>query len=347
MKAIFKPKPEQGLALGESPIPEIGPSEVLIKVRAAGICGTDLHIYNWDQWSRNRIRPPVIIGHEFVGEVVAAGKMVSQVEIGQRVSAEGHITCGHCAYCRTGRGHICKDVEIIGVDRNGCFAEYISINASNLWPVPDEIPDHHAAIFDPLGNAMHTVMAEPVGGKSLLITGAGAIGLFSVAVARYAGASQIIVLEPNAHKREIAQRVGADLALDPGDKNIEREVLARSDGLGVEVLLEMSGNPSAIEQGLHLLRNGACACVLGIPSDRILIDWGREVIFKGITIKGINGRMMFDTWYQSQNFMLKKYEPVDLLITHRIPFDEFERGFELLKSGEAIKVVLEMNNQSG
>ena len=344
MKALFKEKPGKGLTLKEAPVPEIGPTQVLIRVRAAGICGTDVQIYNWDNWSRERIHPPLITGHEFVGEVVAMGKMVKQVETGQRVSAEGHITCGTCAYCRTGRGHICNDVEIIGVDCNGCFAEYISIDSNNLWPVVEEIPDHQAAIFDPLGNAMHTVMAEPVGGKSLLITGAGAIGLFSVAIGRYAGASQIIVIEPNPNKREIASQVGADAVFDPADKNLRQEVLNRTDGLGAEVMLEMSGSPAAINQGLGLLRNGACACVLGIPSDRITIDWGKEVIFKALTIKGINGRRMFDTWYQSQNFMLKERASIDRLITHRIPFDEFERGFEVLGSGEAVKVVLEMNN---
>lgn len=278
-----------------------------------------------------------------MGEVAALGKSVHNINIGQRVSAEGHIACGQCEFCRTGQAHICRDVEIIGVDRNGCFAEYININAGNLWPVPDAIPDHIAAIFDPVGNAMHTAMAEPVAGKSVLITGAGAIGLFAVAIARSAGASHIAVIEPNAFKREHARKVGADITLDPSDKNVEDIILDHTDDLGPQVLLEMSGHPGAIKKGLHLLRNGGCACVLGIPPKPIdNIDWAKDIVFKGITIKAINGRRMYDTWFQTQNFMLREQKSINNLITHRLPFDQFEHGFDLLHRGEAIKIVLEM-----
>ena len=342
MHAIVKENPGKGVVFKNVPVPVIGGDDVLVRVRAAGICGTDVHIYDWDQWSQNRIKPPVVIGHEFVGEVAEIGRAVRYVNPGQRVSAEGHITCGHCEFCRTGQAHICRDVKIIGVDRDGCFAEYISIKAGNLWPVPDAIPDHVAAMFDPLGNAMHTVMAEPVSGKSVLITGAGAIGLFAVAIARYAGASQIIVIEPSAFKREYARLVGADLLFDPAVEGVEEIILQNTEDLGPQILLEMSGHPHAISQGFRLLRNGGCACVLGIPPAPITLDWAKDIIFKGITIKAINGRRMYDTWFQSQNFMLKELEKINRLITHRLPFDQFERGFELLHNGEAVKVVLEL-----
>lgn len=341
MQAIVKKKPEPGLSLAEVSEPSPGDDEVLVRVRATGICGTDVHIYDWDPWSQGRIRPPLVAGHEFVGEVAALGRGVRHLRIGQRVSAEGHITCGICEFCRTGQGHICRDVRIIGVDRDGCFAEYISMNAGNIWPVPEAIPDHVAATFDPLGNAMHTVMAEPPAGKTVLITGAGAIGLFAVAIARYAGAAGIAVIEPNPYKRRLAGEVGADLLLDPADPNVEEAVLAHTDGLGPQILLEMSGHPGAIGQGFRLLRNGGTACILGIPSSPITIDWARDIIFKGITIRAINGRRMFDTWFQSQNFMLRERAKIERLITHRLPFGDFQRGFDLLHAGEAVKVVLE------
>jgi threonine 3-dehydrogenase len=345
MKALLKEKPGKGLVLKEVPVPEPGEGEVLIRIRAAGICGTDVHIYDWDEWSQKRIRPPLITGHELVGEVVKLGESTHHIKIGERVSAEGHIACGRCEFCRTGQAHICRDVRIIGVDRDGCFAEYMSIYAGNLWPVPDTIPDHVAAIFDPVGNAMHTVMAESVAGKSVLITGAGAIGLFAVAIARSNGASTIMVSEPNAFKREYARKSGADILLDPSDKHLEDTVLSHTDGLGPQVLLEMSGHPNAILTGLHLLRNGGCACVLGIPPGQVTLDWAKEIVFKGITIKAINGRRMYDTWFQTQNFMLREQERVNRLITHRLPFEQFEHGFELLHRGEAVKVVLEMNDE--
>ncbi|MHB9030006.1 MAG: L-threonine 3-dehydrogenase [Candidatus Latescibacterota bacterium] len=342
MQAIVKEKSGPGLTLADVPAPTVGDDEVLIRVRVAGICGTDVHIYDWDRWSQGRIRPPLTIGHEFVGEVVELGRAVRHVEIGQRVSAEGHITCGVCEFCRTGQGHICRDVRIIGVDRDGCFAEYISISAGNIWPVPDSIPDHIAATFDPLGNAMHTVMAEPPAGKSVLVTGAGAIGLFAVAIARYAGASRIMVIEPNAYKRDLAGKVGAELLIDPAESGTEKKILDYTEGLGPQILLEMSGHPAAIGQGFRLLRNGGTACILGIPSSPITIDWAKDIIFKGITIRAINGRRMFDTWFQSQNFMLKEQESINRLVTHHLPFRQFERGFNLLHAGEAVKVVLEI-----
>lgn len=340
MKALVKTQPGTGLELKDVPEPAPGREEVVIRVRAAGICGTDVHIWDWDEWSQGRIRPPLVTGHEFVGDVVAAGCEVHHVKIGQRVSAEGHITCGHCEFCRTGLGHICRDVEIIGVDRDGCFAEYIAIDARNLWPVHNDIPDRIAAIFDPVGNAMHTVMAEPVAGKSVLVTGAGAIGLFAIAIAKSLGASLIVAVEPNERKRQWALESGADAVFDPSDSTLEARVNDLTGGYGPQVLLEMSGHPGAINQGLRLLRNGGTASLLGIPSRPITVDWAKDIIFKGITLKAVNGRRMFDTWFQSEHFMLKHPDAVDRLVTHVLPFEEFRTGFDLLHRGEAVKVVL-------
>ena len=343
MKVIQKDKPSRGLTCKTIPIPEPGEHEVLLRVTASGICGTDVHIYDWDDWSRKRIHPPVVIGHELAGYVVKLGKSVRHLDIGQRVSVEGHIACGHCEFCRTGQAHICRDVEIIGIDRNGCFAEYICIDAGNVWPVPDAIPDHIAALFDPVGNAMHTVMAEPVTGKSVLITGAGAVGLFATAIAQSCGASPIIVIEPNDYKRVCAIEAGVDCAIAPDDENLEDIILSHTGGLGPQIFLEMSGQPEAVSTGLHLLRNGGCACVLGIPSKPLTINWADDIVFKGITIKAINGRRMYDTWFQTQNFMLKNQDSINRLITHRLPFDQYESGFDLLHNGNAVKIVLEMN----
>ncbi len=342
MKVILKDKPSRGLTCKNIPIPEPGEHEVLLRVKASGICGTDVHIYDWDDWSSKRIHPPVVIGHELVGYVVELGKSVRHIDIGQRVSVEGHIACGHCEFCRTGQAHICRDVEIIGVDRNGCFAEYLCIDAGNVWPVPDAIPDHIAALFDPVGNAMHTVMAEPVAGKSVLITGAGAVGLFAAAIAKSSGASKIIMIEPNAYKRPKAREAGADSVFAPEDENLEDIVLSNTGGLGPQIFLEMSGHQDAITTGLHLLRNGGCACVLGIPPKPLTLDWANDIVFKGITIKAINGRRMYDTWFQTQNFMLRNQESINRLITHRLPFDHYESGFDLLHNGNAVKIVLEM-----
>ncbi len=342
MKALVKKTAAPGLELADVPVPEAGDEDVLVKIRAAGICGTDVHIHSWDEWSANRLHPPLITGHELVGDVVETGAAVRHVKPGLRVSAEGHITCGRCEFCRTGRAHICRDVEIIGVDRDGCFAEYLVIPAVNLWPVHDDIPDRQAAVFDPVGNAMHTVTVEPVAGRSVLVTGAGAIGLFAIAIARSLGASSIYAIEPNEYKRGLALESGADHAFDPADPLLEEAIHDLTGGLGPEVLLEMSGNPSAIRQGFGLLRNGGCASVLGIPPAGITIDWAKDIVFKGITIRAVNGRRMFDTWFQSQNFMLRHGDDVDRLITHVLPFEEFERGFELLRNGGAVKVVLDL-----
>ncbi|MBM4082874.1 MAG: zinc-binding dehydrogenase, partial [Planctomycetes bacterium] len=248
MNAIVKTHPGPGLALREVPVPTHSPNEVLIRIRAVGICGTDLHIEGWDAWAASRIKPPLVIGHEFVGEVVSVGQNAQHIRPGIRVSAEGHITCGHCPFCRTGQGHICQTVKIIGIDRDGCFADYMMMPADNLWPLPDAIPDHYAAVFDPLGNAMHTVMAAPPAGKSVLVMGAGAIGLFAIAIAKASGAALIIVLEPNEFRRNLAKQVSADLVLDPTQPRVEDLIRQQTLGLGPEIVFEMSGHPSGFRQ---------------------------------------------------------------------------------------------------
>ena len=342
MKALVKTRPDTGFTLSEVPIPKIGPTDVLIRVEKAGVCGTDYHIYAWDHWAQARVKPPLIIGHEFMGTVEAVGEAVRAVRPGDRVSAEGHIADLTCVLCRTGNAHICEHVKIIGVDCDGAFAEYIAMPEYNVWKLDPAIPDEFAAVFDPLGNAVHTVMAAGVSTKSVVITGVGSIGLMAIPVARAAGASSVYAIDVNPAKLDLAQRLGADAIFDPRTPGLVDEIKARTGGDGVEVLLEMSGSGSAIDLGLQMVRNGGTAALLGIPSDNVNLNLAERIIFKGLTVLGINGRTMFETWYQTQ--ALVKSGRVDLrpIITHVLPFHEFDRAFELMRSGEAAKIVLDI-----
>jgi len=343
MKALRKLRAEPGLwYVPDAPIPHVGPRDVLIAVTHAGICGTDRHIYEWDQWSQSRIPIGITTGHEFVGKVVGVGSAVQRIQVGQRVSGEGHIGCGDCQPCRTGRAHICEKVDIIGIDRDGCFAQYLSLPEENCWPVDPKIPDPIAAIFDPLGNAMHTVMAAGVSGRSVLITGVGIIGLMAVTVARAAGAGTIVVSDMDDRRLELAKKLGADLSLRGDDENFHDRVRAATQNQGPEVLLEMSGSARAIRQGFAALRNGGTVAMLGLPSKPVELDLNNDIIFKGATVLGINGRLMYETWFQVENFVLSGRLKLDPIITHQLPLEEFERGFELMQSGDAIKVVLKM-----
>ncbi len=341
MKALCKLKPEPGFVLQEVPVPTIGPTDVLIHVEKAGVCGTDLHIYGWDTWAQHRVHPPLVIGHEFMGRVVAIGDAVHAVVVGDRVSAEGHIADLTCVLCRTGDAHICERVKIIGVDRDGSFAEYIAMPEYNVWKLDPAIPDEYAAIFDPLGNAVHTVMAAGVSTKSVVITGVGSIGLMAIPVARAAGAAAVYAIDVNPAKLELAKRLGADETFDARDPDLVAKVHHLTNGDGADVLLEMSGSGSAIDTGLQMVRNGGRAALLGIPSDNISINLAERIIFKGLTVLGINGRRMFETWYQTQ--ALVKSGRVDLrpIITHILPYTDFDRAFALMKSGEAAKIVLD------
>ncbi len=341
MRALVKPGPEPGFLLTEAPVPSIGPTDVLIRVEKAGLCGTDLHIYDWDSWAQQRIKPPLVVGHEFMGTVAAVGDAVRAVRVGERVSAEGHIVDLTCLLCRTGQAHICEHVQIIGVDRDGAFAEYVAIPSITCGGSIPAIPDVYAAIFDPLGNAVHTVMAAGVSVKSVAITGVGSIGLMAVAVARAAGATAVYAVDVNPAKLELAQKLGADATFLATQPDVVTAIRDRTRGDGVDVLLEMSGSGAAIDQGLRLLRNGGTAALLGIPSDRVSIDLAERIIFKGLTVLGINGRRMFETWYQTEALVKSGRVDPRAIITHVLPYDQFQRAFDLMSKGEAAKIVLD------
>lgn len=343
MKALKKTESAPGLTWStRTPVPHIGPRDALVEVTHVGICGTDRHIYEWDTWSQGRIPIGITTGHEFVGKVVAVGDAVWRTKIGQRVSGEGHIGCGLCEPCRTGNGHICQHVDIIGVDIDGCFAQYLAIPEDNLWPVHPDIPDHIAAVFDPLGNAMHTVMAPGVSGKSVLITGVGIIGLMAVTIARAAGAGTIIVTDADPKRLELAKTLGADHAFHASEEDWPQQARKLTHDQGPQVLLEMSGHPAAIKQGFSALRNGGTAALLGLPAKPVAFDLANDIIFKGATILGINGRLMYETWYQVESFILSKRINLDPIITHIIDFEHYEKGFKLMQSGEGIKVVMKI-----
>ncbi len=329
MLAVVKPEPKPGAEIREVKVPGFGRSDVLVKVNVASICGTDLHIYDWDRWAQNRIHPPLIPGHEFCGEVVAYGDEVTSVKEGDFVSAEMHVACGKCLLCRTGEAHICQNVKIIGVDTDGAFAEYVVIPESNIWKLDPAIPQEYASILDPLGNAVHTVLAGEIAAKTVAITGAGPIGLFAIAVARAVGATTVFAVEVNQHRRRLAKEMKADYVLDPSKENVRAIVIERTGGLGVDVVLEMAGHGRI--------------SLLGLTSKPISLNFSEDIIFKGITVQGINGRRMYQTWYQMT--ALLKAGKLDLhpVITDRISMKDFSKGMERLKTGEASKILVYPN----
>ena len=342
MKAIVKPEGGPGLEVADVPEPELGPHQVRIGVRRAGICGTDLHIYEWDQWSRGRIDPPLVLGHEFMGEVLETGTLAEGVGVGDRVSGEGHVVCGHCEYCRTGDGHVCRNTSIIGIDRPGAFAEQLVMPASNVIPIPDAIPDEQAAVFDPLGNAFHTVLHTDVSGKVVAVVGCGPIGLFAVGIARAAGARTVVALEPMAERRHIAEKMGADRVLDPTSGDAVAEVKQMTDGYGADVVCEMSGHPDGVRNAFRLARNAGHVQLLGLPEDDVEVDLADDVIFKGLNVYGVIGRRMYETWLEMRDFLSAGLVDISPVITHRLPLEDFEEGIEAMKSGEAAKVVLDV-----
>lgn len=352
MRALVKSRNEPGLWFdGKRPMPTgstgilgvPGPTEALIRVRMAGVCGTDRHIYEWDDWAKGRIPVGIVTGHEFVGEIVAVGEGVTRVKVGQRVTAEGHITAGTDYNSRTGNAHIARDMRILGVDRNGCFADYVMIPQDNVWPLHEGVPDRIAAVMDPLGNAVHTVMSAGVSAQSVLITGAGIIGLMAVTVARAAGASKIFVTDIDERRLTLAKEIGADFVFDPttGDSWID-VIDQNTPGGGCDVLLEMSGAVPAINAGFRALRNGGTAALLGIPGKPIQFDLSNHVIFKGAHVIGINGRHMWKTWYQMEELILSGKLKLDKIITHTLPFEDYEQAFKLMQSGDGIKIVLDL-----
>ncbi len=338
MQAIIKARPEVGLELADVPRPTPGPRDVLVRVSKTGICGTDRHIYEWDAWASGRIKPPLVAGHEFVGIVEDVGAAVQAVRPGDRVSGEGHIGCGHCYCCRTGQTHICEKVDILGVDITGCFAPYVVLPESNIWKVDPAIPDDQACLFDPFGNAMHTVMAQPISGRQVLVVGCGTIGLMGIGIVHAGGADLVIAADPNPVKRELAKVMGADVVLEAADEATVKDLTDRG---GADVLLEMSGHPAAIVEGFRCVRNGGEVALLGIPAGDVAMPWAEQMIFKGLTIHGINGRRMFETWYHCESFLRRRPNLIEPLITHRLRFDEFEKGIKAMQDGSACKVVLD------
>jgi threonine 3-dehydrogenase len=340
MKALRKTSPVPGAAIEPIAVPSIGPNDVLVRVRAASICGTDLHIYEWDRWSASRIHPPMTFGHEFCGTVESVGEEVIGIAPGDFVTAEMHVACGRCRQCRVGQAHVCQNLSIIGIDRDGCFAEFVRIPAANIWKIDPEIPQHYGAILDPLGNAVHTVLSGEIAGQTVAVTGCGPIGLMSIAVAKACGAAAIFATEVNPQRRAMALTMGAAEAFDPASGDVVERIRAATEGAGVDVLLEMSGNPQAIQSGLAMLRSGGRASLLGIPSEQVSLDLVDDVIIKGITIHGIFGRRMYQTWVQMTALLKEKRLNLDPLFQERIPLERFADAFSMLQKGLPGKVIL-------
>jgi len=347
MKALRKTQPAKGLAMDSVEIPSIGPTDVLVRVKAASICGTDLHIYGWDRWSQGRIKPPVTLGHEFCGVVERAGDEVQAVKPGDFVSAEMHVNCGHCHQCRLGEAHICQNLKIIGIDQDGAFAEFVKIPASNIIKLDPSIPERYGAILDPLGNAVHTVLAGAIAGQTVLVTGCGPIGLMSIAVAQACGSSTVFASETNEQRRAMAKKMGADVVINPAAEDTVKKILGETDGTGVDVLLEMSGNPTAIQQGFKSLRAGGRASLLGIPTENVPLDLVNDVIFKGATVQGIYGRRMYDTWVKMLALLKAKRLNLEPLFGEREPLEKFENAFAKLQGGLPGKILLYPNGLSG
>jgi threonine 3-dehydrogenase len=340
VKALVKESASPGFKLKDVAEPRIREDEVLIRVRRAGVCGTDVHIYDWDAWAKGRCKPPFVVGHEFAGDVMQVGRLVTDVKEGDRVTAEGHIVDGRCLLCRTGNAHVCPFTKIIGVDRDGCFAEYISMPATNVWHLDDAISFDIGGIHDPMGNAFHTVLTAEIPGAVVLITGCGPIGIFAAGICKAAGASRIIATDVNDTRLGLARRMGAHDAVHPDEA--EKIVKAATGGFGADVVLEMSGVPAAIHQAFALVRVGGRVQMLGIPSKKVDFDLATEVIFKGLTIYGVVGRRMYETWHQMTRFLRSgEFDPTPV-ITHRFPLAEFDAAIAAIKSGEAGKVIFEI-----
>ena len=342
MKALVKSEAAPGLWLREVPEPAMGINDVKIRVLATGICGTDLHIYLWDAWAAKTIPVGLTIGHEFVGEVVAFGSNVEDLKIGDIVSGEGHVVCGRCRNCLAGRRHLCAHTEGVGVQRNGCFAEFVVLPMTNIWRQSPGIPLEIAAIFDPLGNAVHTALAFPVLGEDVLVTGAGPIGIMAAAVARHAGARHVVISDPNPYRRALAEKVGVTCAVNPLETPLKDVQAALKMQEGFDVGLEMSGNPSAFRGMLANMSHGAKIAMLGIPSEEIAIDWN-QVVFNQLTLRGIYGREMYETWYM-MTVMLESGLNIAPVITHRLNWRDYEEGFAAMRSGDSGKVVLDWSD---
>jgi threonine 3-dehydrogenase len=339
MRALVKARPERGLWLEDVPEPEVGINDVLLRVRKTGICGTDLHIYDWNSWAEQTIPVPMVIGHEFVGEVVAFGSNVSDFKEGDLVSGEGHVVCGRCRNCMAGRRHLCAHSIGLGVNRPGAFAQYVALPMTNIWHHWPGTDEDVAAIFDPFGNAVHTALSFPVLGEDVLITGAGPIGCMAAAVVRHAGARHVVVTDVNSYRLQLARAMGASLAVDPRERNLEDVQAELGMTEGFDIGLEMSGNQDALRGMIANMAHGGSIAVLGIPSDEVTLDFN-PIIFDMLTIKGVYGREMYETWYQ-MTVMLQSGLDIGPVITHRFSYEDFEDGFGVAHSGQSGKVILD------
>lgn len=339
MKALSKLKAEEGIWMTDVPEPELGVNDIMIKIKKTAICGTDVHIYNWDDWSQKTIKVPMVVGHEYAGEVVAVGREVRGFKVGDRVSGEGHITCGHCRNCRAGRTHLCRNTTGVGVNRTGCFAEYLSIPAFNAFKLTDNISDDVASIFDPLGNAVHTALSFDLVGEDVLITGAGPIGIMAVAICRHVGARHVVITDVNDYRLDLARKMGATRAVNVSRDKLSDVMAELGMTEGFDVGLEMSGAPAAFNSMLTTMNHGGKVAMLGIPPAGMSIDWN-NVVFKGLFIKGIYGREMFETWYKMAALVQSGLN-VAPIITHHYPIDDFQKGFDAMRSGQSGKVVLD------
>ena len=346
MRALVKESAGPGIVLREVPVPTCGPTEALIQVHHAGVCGTDLHIWEWDSWASNRLKPPVVIGHEFAGRITQLGQEAAQdnlLAVGDLVTAEGHVVCGHCLQCRLGDGHLCGRTQIIGVDRDGAFADFIVMPASNVIKL-DGIPTEIGAIMDPLGNAVHTVLQAQVPGSTVLVLGCGPIGCFAVGVARAAGASLVIASDFNPTRLELAREMGAQVTLNPGTDDVVARVRELTGGDGVDLVCEMSGHPSGHAQALAAARMGGRVNLLGTPNRTTEVDFARDIIFKGLTLYGVTGRKMYQTWHQMRRFLRAGQLDPRPVITHRFPLECIRDAIQVIKDGQAGKVILEIGS---
>ncbi|MFH1225286.1 MAG: L-threonine 3-dehydrogenase [Candidatus Diapherotrites archaeon] len=339
MKAIVKAKPGKGAEIRKVPIPVPKGGEVLIKVLATSICGTDVHIYNWEGAFKDRVKAPQIMGHEFIGEIAELGKGVTSVKVGDRVTAETHIVCNKCDQCKTGNAHVCKETSIIGVDRDGSFAEYIAIPEENAWLTSKDIPLHVASVQEPLGNAVHAAMEFDAAGKNCAVFGCGPIGLFSIAILKKNGAAKVIALDLKDERIELAKKMGADAAIKVNGRSVKDEIREHTNGTGINLALEMSGSPQAAHDILDTLVMGGEMVWFGLPNEEICIDISNKVVFRGVKMHGVIGRKMYDTWFKSRR-LLNSGLDVSPVITHKLPFEEWEKGMELMGSGKSGKIVL-------
>jgi len=339
MKALVKARPEAGIWMEQVPIPEVGPRDVLIKVKKSAICGTDVHIWKWDEWSAKTVPVPMVVGHEFCGEIVDCGAAASKFQVGQRVSGEGHIVCGACRNCRAGRGHLCRNTQGVGVNRSGSFAQYLCVPESNVVPIPDDIPDEIAAIFDPFGNAVHTALSFDLVGEDVLVTGAGPIGIMGALVAQKVGARKTVITDISSYRIELAKRMGVQYVVNASTQNLTEVMAELGMTEGFDVGLEMSGAAPAMRDMIDKMNNGGKIALLGIAPTEFAVDWNK-IIFKMLNVKGIYGREMFETWYKMIALVQSGLNLTDL-ITHRISIDDFEDGFAAMLSGEAGKVVMD------